>query len=391
MSDCFEHCLGFECFIRHDRQITDDRGVLRKWLERNAARSIGFEFFEVKLEHPGGGVQLGEPGELWMQAPDVAEDVRPATQGGRLARMQERGRILRPPMDALDAQLRQQRLDDTFGVIEGLDPVFAQKAARRKRSGEQPADRSALADLILRPEYVADLERTDPGFTLPAVVSRGGEQARQQATAHLGRLRSHRIEEANAGARGGSEAGDPAVPIARYEAMAGHLVHALRGERLPHPLLHAPARQVRRGRQASLRLRGGNAIISRQPRDLLDEIDLACQVGPVRRRPAAIAPSAHRLDARRNAPNDLPDLRHRQSGTKQAVGPVAAYDDLDRRRRIGIRVHTARRDPSARDSGEQLRGPVRSVRYPAASKAPSTSNRPSMGRSCHGLGAARGR
>src|SRR6266481_530199 len=77
LSNCFEHRLGFECFIRHDRQIADDRGVLRKWLERNAARSIGFEFFEVKLEHPRVGTELGEAGDPGMEASDVAESIPP--------------------------------------------------------------------------------------------------------------------------------------------------------------------------------------------------------------------------------------------------------------------------------------------------------------------------
>ena len=170
--------------------------------------------------------------------------------------------------------------------VEGIDLGRGRRpmAADAGRLGERAAHAAGRGELVLRAvaaEDLSDLEQRHVGKPAVGVVLRGGDEAREQARPHVGKVGRDRIGERKLGLAAAEQLG-----LRLGDERPGHrLDHAARRERaLGLAGAHLDGREHRLARGlAAVERRRRDAIDAEDAHDLLDDIGLAVHVGPPRR------------------------------------------------------------------------------------------------------------
>ena len=193
-------------------------------------------------------------------------------------------------------------------------------------------------------ERGADLEQPDVGHAVGPVGLHQPHQAGEQPAAEPGLVGRERIEQAHA-----------AVTVGGTHRQAHYLVEPLGHEAAAHRGGRRLLGRVGQGADAERAQIGREVVIAVEPGDLLDEVDLAPQVGP----PAgyvycdpAVLGFAHRGRADRN---QVPlELGPRQLDAQHLRHSRRPEEDARRVRRHGPEVHRRLVQGAARGREDQL-------------------------------------
>ena len=218
-------------------------------------------------------------------------------------------------------------------------------------------------DLVVPQVHVAQLEQAGRVVQVVHVLAHGGEQPRQQRRAHHRLLDAHGVAQLDRGqTHVAPRQAEGCDGVGRDEGVGDDLVQAAAGQGAPHGAPHLLRLRKPAGRGVP-RQRLGSLLVAGDAADLLDEVDLALEVGteaggrdrplPARRcRGGGLAVVHLALEAA----EDAGLLGPRYGVPEQAVARGRPVSQAMRRRQLLHDVDRARRDRAVAQLREEPRG-----------------------------------
>src|SRR5581483_8459451 len=268
---------GGEFTIDHDCNVSFDGRKTWKRLGDDSARSILKQFLQVKFEHQRRR-HAELLGAIGVKLAEVAEPRLVHARLGGFSGMEKFRAGALPARRLAQAEKLEHRLDGSLGLEKshGRLVAGAQSSARQRAVQQSRQDRMFLRLAGRGAEHLAQVKSVKALRLAGKIQAQVFDQPGNETHAELAVFARQRIEHGDR--RGRPEAGKLAVGLFRNERQVDRFAQALAPEQRAQAALPAHA-EIDFRRDPDLRQSGRQAVVAAQPRDFLDQIRFAREIG----------------------------------------------------------------------------------------------------------------